>query len=68
MAIFSYNENVYDFKTSKAGAGRIRTAKWTSLTHLKRQITEEKKRNYRLGMLKRPRNEKDGKAAFISLP
>lgn len=43
-----------------AGGGKIRTAKWTSLTHLKRRIAGKKKAQLSAW--------KDGKAAFTSLP
>ena len=37
------NEKADTAAKEAAGGERIRTAKWTSLTHLRRQITEEKK-------------------------
>lgn len=38
---------------------RVRTAKWTSLTHIKRQITDgEKKPRYLSGMSRRRKNER----------
>lgn len=37
------NERADKAAREAAGRERIQTARWTSLTHLKRQITEEKK-------------------------
>ena len=41
------NEKADQAAKEAARGGRIQTTRWTSLTHLKRQITEEKKAQLR---------------------
>ena len=45
---------------------RVRTAKWTSLTHVKRQIKEEKSYRLTSGMSKKLMNERLAGGVFIS--
>ena len=48
-----------DKAAKKAALGRrVRTAKWTSLTHIKRQITDEKKSQISIWLDKKRWNEK----------
>lgn len=45
---------------------RVRTAKWTSLTHVKRKIKEEKSYRLAYGMSKKLRNDRPAGGVFMS--
>ncbi len=50
-----------------AGGERIQTARWTSLTHLKRQITEEKKSQLRAWYEQKTKERESRKGGFYVL-
>ena len=62
------NENADKAAKKAAGGERIRTAKWTSLTHLKRRITEEKKSQLRAWHDQKTKERESRKIGFYVLP
>ncbi len=58
------NERADRAAKEAAGGERIRTAKWTSLTHLKRQITNEKKAQLRAWHEQKTKERESRKSGF----
>lgn len=52
------NERADRAAKEAAGEGKVQTARWTSLAHIKRQITEEKKLQIYTWYQQKPRNER----------
>ncbi len=58
------NERADKAAKEAAGRERIRTARWTSLTHLKRQVTKEKKSQLRAWHKQKTRERESRKSGF----
>ncbi len=58
------NEKANQTTNEAAREGRIQTARWTSLTHLKRQITKEKKAQFRAWHEQKIKERENCKSGF----
>ena len=59
------NERADEIAKEAALGKRVRTAKWASLSHIKRQITEEKKLQISIWHEEKTREREAGRRGFV---